>query len=159
VGGGWDRFALDNGATGALSENVLGQSLFASIEGEEVRALLRALIERVRTSGRPAKKMYRCNSPSELRLYTMTLTPLAGGALQVMHEPAEITLLNRVVPFEYHLRPTSASVPRCSFCNRFLQGSQWMDAAELPLLRVPLMVVNDVCDVCRQDLQLVESQP
>jgi hypothetical protein len=76
-----------------------------------------------------------------------------------MHEPAEITLVSRVVPFAYHCLPTPSIVPRSSFCHRFRRGSQRMDAAELPLLRVSLQVVNDVCDTCCHDLQRVESQP
>ncbi len=57
TGGNGDRFALDNRAPGALSDIVLGHSLFASIEGEEVRSLLQALIGSIRTTGRPARKM------------------------------------------------------------------------------------------------------
>ena len=147
----WDAFARDNGGLGASAAHVVGRRLADAIDGDPVRMFIAAILMRVRASGQPETVPYRCDSDRVKRFYTMTLTPLAGGAVHVAHdlhhdERGAVTV--RVRSATHPSGPRAARpVLRCSLCCRIEEGTGWHDPFDGTTDR-DLRVIHTVCPDC-----------
>jgi hypothetical protein len=148
VNDGWDSFALSNEGQGACACHVVGARLFDSISGDAARMFMTAILMRVRVAGASETVPYRCDSETMKRYYTMTLTPLQAGGVEVTHD------LDREErgAVSVRIRPAASGSPgilRCSICCRLKHQQGWVDpfdAAQDQSWRV----VHTVCPDCRQ---------
>ncbi|MFM2356699.1 MAG: hypothetical protein RLZZ528_2435 [Pseudomonadota bacterium] len=146
VGGDWDAFAQDNGAEAATGEAIAGSTLFDHIEGFETRAFLNAALFAVRDCGKPFVLDYRCDSPRVRRFMRMTVSPLRGDRLLMLHdflheERVGKTLLPWIVAQD-------GVAPKCSVCCAVQYGEVWLD----PFLARnphPARVQAGLCPSCR----------
>jgi hypothetical protein len=103
---------------------------------------------RVRASGQPETVPYRCDSEAVKRCYTMTVTPLADGAVRVEHR------LDREEPTLRTVRvlPARRGGPfrfRCSICCRIREDAGWTDPFDGPTDR-DLRVIHTICEDCKR---------
>lgn len=147
IGGDWS----DLKAAGVEPATVVGRSLFDFVAGHFTRRFLRQFLSDVRTSGRPARRRYRCDSPATRRLMECHATPEAGMMLLEHRLIAE-------EPFAVEIRaniagPTrSFTHARCNVCNRLRarRSTDWLE----PEVAVPhggeVAVMYTVCGDCRE---------
>lgn len=86
VGGEWDEFALNGGATTATSNAVLSTSVMAHIAGAETRAETARMIDAVLQHKRTLRLEYRCDSPSMARKFLMTIQPMKDDRALMVHD-------------------------------------------------------------------------
>jgi hypothetical protein len=124
----WIYFALENGAASLTFENVVGQSLWSYISGDEIRRLYRQLIHQVRVLSRTHQFHFRCDSPERLRVLEMFMTPLGDGRIHlesrtVFEKPRiPLQLLNTTVP------RSTTEAQLCSVCKKVeFSGRTWLE--------------------------------
>jgi hypothetical protein len=147
VNDSWDGFALANGGAAACAAHIVGARLFDSITGDAARMFMTAILMRVRVSGQAETVPYRCDSDTERRYYTMTLSPLPEGAVQVIHdldrqETGDVSV--RIRPAEIG----ALGVLRCSICCRLKLSEGWVDPFD-GTGNQTWRVVHTVCPDCR----------
>lgn len=149
VGGAWDGFAQCNGGSHLVAEHIVGQNLARHVTGLETGFFLRTMFEGVRRLRRPKLTTYRCDSTDVKRFVEMTVTPEAEAGLLVTHrvlrtEPLRVPVFVLQVPAY-----TSASVCRCSNCNRLSQnGGNWNEPDDTTPTGQQIRVVHVVCQDC-----------
>jgi hypothetical protein len=128
TGGEWDRFAIANAAPELATRSVIGHPLWRFVEGEEVRHLLRLLLDQVRERNRSVSVPFRCDAPALRRFMSMSIHPLEGGVLRVESvvlrtEPrAYMPLLERSHRLLYGM------LSICSWCKRVrLFNREWVE--------------------------------
>lgn len=142
--GDWDRFAIENGGARALTVQVLGQSLFDSIDGPATRRFLEQIFYDCRRNQSVMGQLYRCDSPQVERLFAMRVLPLPAGGIEVQHRLIRCRPLAAPAwPGLPHLR-----YRRCSQCLACNFGGPWVEGHRF---RLPSGAVAEdaVCPVCR----------
>ena len=159
LGGQWAEFAQANGGE-HLGENLLGSSLWNSIQCVDLITIYRPLLKHVRESGMPLSFPIHCNSPTHLRELEMTLIPLEGGGIEFR----TVVLRERPRPSPAHGGPAGSVVGHvmdlCDWClsMRPLQEGLWVSAVEAVrnqgLLRLEHTphIRRTVCRPCRNSL-------
>jgi hypothetical protein len=148
VGGEWDEFALNGGASGALANAVLSTSVMSHIAGEETRAATARMIDTVLEHKRTLRVEYRCDSPSLARKFLMTIQPMKDGRALMVHDLKDAwhfsPPLNR---WHYDLAALDA---KCSFCGsvRLDGDSGWTSCDDIGD-RHPTHVTYEICETCR----------
>jgi hypothetical protein len=150
----WAEFAEANGATGLIPEQVLGQSLWSFIVGEETATLYRSLLEVLRRTQRPITFHYRCDSPDMRRFMCMTVT--ATGQRHIVFESVLVRAEQRDRAVHLHYAGIAANpmALRCSMCNRLKFGGVWMDVAEafrqgeVLNTEIALRIAYTICPSC-----------
>jgi hypothetical protein len=81
----WQRFAAQNDASALTAGSMIGTSVFAGIDGPDVRAACERLHDSVCQGQRPAVTYeYRCDAPDVERRMRMSISPVAGNGNVVM---------------------------------------------------------------------------
>lgn len=145
TGGDWDSFAEANGGHDAKSHRVLGRPVWDFVDGNEVTSFLNAVFFWCRRTDATFTTTYRCDSPTEARLFTLCVSPRDHGNLHVASE------LRSVRPAKLNLVPgiiDDIHEARCSGCCRYRIGTEWIDPFTQPGSRfVPTGHV--VCPSCK----------
>jgi hypothetical protein len=160
----WDPFARQNGAPHLTAKEVLGQSIWDHVTGDENRYLYRQIHDAVR-SGRSVSFPLRCDSPDLRRLLDVTLTPRTD--LRVHFE----TAVRSVEPRE-HVALLDVQAPRsekplriCAWCKRVqLPARQWVEVEEAVVAlrlfeqdRLPILT-HGICPPCAEAVQKAISE-
>lgn len=114
VGGGWDEFALSNSGSAATANEVLSTSLLSHIADEPTRQALLSMIEVVREVQQPLRIDYRCDSPTMLRRYLLTIQPMRDNRLLLVHDLRDARTFETQIGLWSHV-PTAIDC-KCSFC-------------------------------------------
>ena len=81
----WQRFAAQNDASALTADSMIGTSVFAGIDGADVREACERLHDCVCQGQRPAVTYeYRCDAPDVERRMRMSISPVAGKGNVVM---------------------------------------------------------------------------
>jgi hypothetical protein len=122
VGGDWDVFGSNNG----LRRSYVGTSLWDAVDGSDVEAVWRILLQRVRTSGRGLAFPYRCDAPELERTLRMELHPrLQDGVAfrSTVLEERPRPPLRLLAP---HVPRSGRRVVACAWCARIRVGT-WVE--------------------------------
>mgnify|MGYP000433421518 CR=1 FL=1 len=126
IRGPWDEFAAENDAASLDVSSVLGRPLWEYISGEEVRAIYRVLLHRVRTTGKRVSFPFHCDSPGRVRLFRMAVSRpgaefvrFSSTLLRSQDRPA-VPLLDVNVPRSREVLLV------CSVCKLFRCGQDWV---------------------------------
>jgi hypothetical protein len=125
----WKRFATQNDASELTADSVIGTSVFAGIDGTDVREACERLHDSVCQRQRPVIAYeYRCDAPDVERRMRMSISPVAGRGNVVMalyqsQLVAEaprlplglMSMKDRTVPTEAD--SSDEPVVLCSFCH------------------------------------------
>lgn len=151
ISGPWDDFARNNGGEKVLVRDVAGRSLWAFVRGDSTRMWLQALLERVRASGDPLERDYRCDSPQLQRFMRMRVAREDGQGLSMTHELLEARPRARPVHIYYWAsEPEPGTTVRCSICGRIRVGARWRDAMPDDCGTGGLGVRYTVCASCQR---------
>lgn len=137
--GDWDRQSQ------GMGQAVMGRPIWDFVVGLDTRSYLNALLFAARRAGDVIAVRYRCDTPSERRLYRMEIAPLEGGGLRVHHLPLEIS------PNEVPPRPEPPGACCCSQCLCWQRDGVWGELPALPSVRAP--VDYRICPNCRAAAQ------
>jgi hypothetical protein len=149
VGAGWDAFGQANG----LDRVWVGASLWDVVQGAEVRAVWRDLLECVRTARLPLSFLYRCDAPDVERTLRMDLEPLGGG---VVFRSALLDELprDRVSLLDADAPRAGEPVTVCGWCAR-VRRDEWVEADALGLegdvSQPPL--AHGICEACADEMR------
>jgi hypothetical protein len=148
VGGDWDEFALSNGGSGAVANEVLSTSLLAHISDQETQQAVLDMVKAVQDAQEPLRLIYRCDSPHMQRLFMLTIQPMKETRVLMVHD------LQDAVSFPEPLRPwqvsPEATARKCSFCGAVKQsGDIWRAVVAMPFPH-PEKVAYTVCPDCME---------
>lgn len=151
VGAGWDAFGHMNG----LDREWIGTSLWDVVQGAEVRAVWRELLDCVRTARLPLSFLYRCDAPDVERTLHMDIEPLGGGVVfrsALLHErPRDrVSLLDPAAP------RAGDTVTVCGWCAR-VRRDEWVEADAIGLegdaFQPPL--AHGICEACAAEMRVL----
>lgn len=139
-----------------VGKEVIGTSLWDHIRSGALRDIYRALFLRAR-DGESVVFEYRCDSFTHRRFMRMTIDRADGGLT------LESILLDEI-PRDEPLPVVAASrgqnlVARCSVCNHYGVGPQWVDIVDAVTARKllsddrPVRTIHGVCPKCTQRLR------
>ena len=156
----WARAAHDRMGMRLDQDCVLGQPLWAFINGGATLRLYHALIWHVRNTGRRISFRYRGDCPGATRYMRMTLTP---GPKRRVHLRSEL-LYDQPTPHavflvhvDYRRNP---QLTQCSLCHKIEAEGRWFTLSEIlehtTLIDalLPTQIGDTVCDSCRTKLEL-----
>ena len=146
IDGDWDRFALKNGGPKAISERILGHTLWSYISGFETRSLLNAIFFTCRRQQSIYRSHYRCDSPTVTRLIEFKVQPLPNGGLSVGH----VQISKAQKPHNNGGTEIPHQARRCSICCWEVREGSW----QMPCASTPedfSKVIHDVCPRCKSD--------
>ncbi|SOB90602.1 hypothetical protein SAMN05877809_101213 [Rhodobacter sp. JA431] len=115
IGGEWDDFALANAGSGARANGVLSTRLLDHVAGATTRSALADLISAVREEARPLRLDYRCDSPQMLRRFQLTIQPMRGERVLLVHDLRDARSFEEPLPHWHADR--AADAQKCSFCG------------------------------------------
>lgn len=153
IGGDWDEFALANGGSGARSNAVLATPLAHHVAGVETRAALARMIDAVRAVQGPLRIDYRCDSPTLLRRFQMTIQPMKDGRVLMVHDLRDARSFEEALP-HWHA-DEAAEARKCSFCGAVHQPGQGWNFAEDLGADHPAAVDYVICPGCRAQIDEV----
>lgn len=143
----WDREAARQNGASARSEHVLGASIWSVVAGADTQAYLNALFFICRKSQEPVTVCYRCDTPSEARLFEMEIEPLSDDGLKVSHRELPFV---EVGASELSFHDGAFPQEQCSQCLRLAHGGGWVES--FPLLRAGTKGLHyTVCPSCRAE--------
>jgi hypothetical protein len=148
AGPGWDAFARANAAPGAAACHWIGRPLWDAVLGSPTRRRLRSVLEECRQSGNTTGLVWRCDSPTEERLYAQRFQPLEAGRVQVTCR----LVRQRPHPLTGPSLPRAAegAAVRCSHCLGLWLAEGWWAMAGPRPPSVPGPVVWGLCPTCRR---------
>ncbi|MCU0800471.1 MAG: hypothetical protein MUD11_01635 [Rhodobacteraceae bacterium] len=156
----WNRGAAMPGGQGARSENVLGACIWSVVAGRDTQTYLNALFFTCRRTQAAVTVPYRCDTPTEARLFEMEIEPLSDDGLKVSHR--QMPNADIGVPT---LSGHDGTFPQeqCSQCLRLAHGDGWVES--FPFLRAGTKGLHyTVCPSCKAEalesatrLQLAEG--
>ncbi len=150
----WTEFALANEGAKVLPEVILGKSLWQFISADPIQDIYRRLT-RLARDGRGSTFRFRCDSPSQHRIFRMGIAALPAGKVEFTS-----TLLNEEDRPSISLlqsRTSSSQLPIriCSWCHAVAwPGEAWqplesaaeralgLEEADLPELS------HGICEAC-----------
>jgi len=130
IGGEWDEFALANAGSNARSNEVLSTSLLSHITDEPTRLATAAMAKAVKDTHEALRIDYRCDSPSLMRRYLMTIQPMKDDRVLFVHDLRDVqTFTNAVVHWRFR---AGAEDLKCSFCCSVrMTGADWTPPEDL----------------------------
>lgn len=162
VSDGWDLFALSNGAPELRRRNVVGQDFWDAFADEATREEHEAILERCRIRGQMGTYLFRCDAPFERRLLRMQIRPLLDGGFRFDSHTLATQLRSDVVYDQVMRLAPAPDVARCSHCNRFRFGKEWMEpehVAQIELEHEPgtprSRMIHTLCPACRASMRAV----
>lgn len=155
IGGEWDEFALSNGGSSAQSNKVLATPLANHVAGGETRAALARMIDAVRAVQGPLRIDYRCDSPTLLRRFQLTIQPMKDNRVLMVHDLRDARSFDQALP-HWHA-DDAAEARKCSFCGAVHQlGRGWNFAEDLGAEH-PTAVDYVICPACAAQIDEVVS--
>lgn len=146
IGGEWDEFALSNAGEAARSNEVLATSLLDHIADEETRRITRTIVETVVEMQEAFRIDYRCDSPSMLRRFHMTVQPMKDSRVLVVHDLRDAQSFP--APLKVWVHTPEAEDQKCTFCHAVRPaGQEWITADDLGEAH-PARVAFTVCASC-----------
>ena len=127
VAGPWDRVAIENACDIVKSDYILGTSLISHIIDDTTRMWCEAFFMNVFVTQSDRKVQYRCDTPTERRVYEMHAQALDSSQAIVSHNLVMSETSTANITFQYADK-TRASIKRCSLCNRINLEGKWTDA-------------------------------
>ena len=170
----WSLFAIDNGAPELTADAVVGRSLFAAIQGDDVQTAYHRMHIAV-ASGRRVQSIfeYRCDSPIAERHMRMSISGVSntGQVLAVLYQSQiiEERIRTPLPLFEWRERrmPEHAPVVAvCAFCQRVqwpvgdaAGRRRWIAAADYYRRGGPddAAVQSGVCPRCEGQMRLLAA--
>ena len=149
IGGDWDEFALANGGSQARANDVLSTSLFAHVLDRPTRLALTALIEAVRETRQPLRVDYRCDSPTVLRRFQLTIQPMKENRVLLVHDLRDARSFERPLT-GWTFDPDAPDV-KCSFCCALQNDGGWIAPEDLDRPH-PDTVRYTLCPACNQGI-------
>lgn len=146
VGGEWDEFALENSAPGARANEVLSTSLLGHIADSTTKDAVKALIGAVQDMQTPLRIDYRCDSPTMLRRFQMTIQPMKDGRILMVHDLRDAHSFDSPRGPWHH--KGDAAAEKCSFCCAVRVPGQTWTAPEALLVDHPAEVALTLCPDC-----------
>lgn len=146
VGGEWDEFALSNSGSGAVVNEVLTTSLLSHIADEPTRKAVISMIDAVREVQEPLRIDYRCDSPTMLRRFLLTIQPMRDNRVLLVHDLRDARSFD--MPIGLWTYVPDAPDCKCSFCcSVSLDGMPYVPAETLGYQH-PAEVRLTLCPVC-----------
>lgn len=150
IGGDWDDFALANGGTRALANDVLSTSILDHVADLATRRALTSLIEAVRRAQHPLRVDYRCDSPTVLRRFQLTVQPMKEQRVLLVHDLRDARSFDRpLVPWRHDPR---APDMKCSFCCALRDATGWTAPEDL-VAPHPEAVCYCLCPACEAAIE------
>lgn len=147
VGGDWDEFALENFGPNAVANKVLSTPLSAHIVGDKTGEALSEMLAAVLDCQRELRIDYRCDSPSMMRRYRMSLQPMREDRVLMVHDLRDArTFPQALTPWRHK---ATAEATKCSFCCGVQIEGNWFAPEALPVPH-PEEVRYDLCPDCLQ---------
>ena len=151
LGGDWEGFALANGGTTALSDDVLATSLLDHIVDEATRDAMIGLIEAVLETQDVLRIDYRCDSNIMLRRYQLTIQPMKDKRVLLVHDLRHAQSFSE--PLGVWKNDQAAPARKCSFCCSVSGPSgQWLPPEQLSSPHPP-DVAFTICPNCDNRVQ------
>lgn len=162
VGGGWDRFAEENGAEELSQGAVLGLQLRSFLSGDVTRMYVDSMLSKARRTGQAFSLNYRCDSPERKRIFEMTLEACEGSVLSTHRLLCESALTLPLFSNGDSLPSDDAPVlRRCSICNRLsTRDGEYIEPEDWPAdEQRHLKVIHNVCKPCQSRVGQWQRQP
>ncbi len=146
VGGEWDEFALENSAPKARANEVLSTSLLSHIADRPTQGAVQSLIGAVQEMQAPLRIDYRCDSPTMLRRFQLTVQPMKDGRILMVHDLRDARSFDTPRgPWHHH---EGAEAEKCSFCCAVhLPDRPWTAPEDLTVPH-PADVAFTICPDC-----------
>lgn len=155
VGGDWDDFALRNGGSAALANDVLSKPLTSFITDAETAGSVAQMVKVVIDIKGLLRMDYRCDGPEELRRFRLTIKPMKDARAIMVHELRDAVRLNP--PMDTWAFDPGAAAQKCSVCGFVhLPDQAWKDPAQ-PGERHPPLVRYTVCPSCTAKIEMALS--
>lgn len=163
---GWTAFAERNGGEDARPEKVVGRSLWDFVADPTVQELYRRMVARAR-QGRVVRFRYRCDAPSERRVFQMEIRRRPQGRVEFSSGLISSDPRPHVAWLDRPESPGTELVRMCSWCARVaLPDGRWVAIEQAieqhrALQRlVPPSITHGICQNCQAEmLQLLRRGP
>lgn len=147
VGGSWDDFSDANGGRGLKLDKIRGNEIWAYISGLQTRSYLNAVFFVCRFTQKPVSLVYRCDSPTEVRYFRMTVTNLTADGLHIAHDSLlDDCFAKRKVVALSDLHSTE----KCSICCALKVDGTWVDPFVQPE-HIEFPKGSGLCPDCKKD--------
>ncbi len=159
IRGDWDAFASANGAAALTTDAVIGRSLWEFVEGQNVRALYRMLVEHVRATGKPKDFQFHCDDSIYVRLFRLMISSADEGNVTFSSTLLEQRKRPNMPLFDYSLSRTDDILTVCSVCKKVNCDDIWLPVEEalarLDLFEEPRLpeLSHGLCPDCFAKLQ------
>ena len=123
LAGGWERFALENGAPHLVSNQVLGRPLWDFISDRETLYIYQAILQDVRRN-KGNKRMVsldlRCDAPVRRRFIRLDIAALSKGRVQFVGRVLKTEPRDAVPLLEPSTDRSAETLTICSWCKSVL---------------------------------------
>lgn len=160
LGATWDDFALANDGGDVVTSKVAGRSLWEFIFDKSTALLYKSLLERVRSTGNPARFGFRCDSPNLRRHLVMTLSPLQDGCVEFRNNIVKLEPREAKAYFHAALAGARAYFYMCSICNKVRprETKDWCEVEDafqdhISTCEKPVQVLYKVCRHCARRIE------
>ncbi len=130
VGGSWDRFARENGASELAEPAPLGRPLFEFIADRTTSQLYHQVLAQVRARKERQAFDIRCDSPRMRRFLRLTFVPAPLRAVAVESELLREEPRAAVALLVRGGARSSEVLESCSWCERVSVEGEWYDIEE-----------------------------
>jgi len=155
VSDSWVDFAIMNEAPAFAEQRVLGQSLWSFIEGMELCALYRGVLDRVRSTQGLISIPFRCDAPDRAREMVLHMTPQGSGGVRFQAEVLKESDRPAVPVLDVRRPHSDDTLVICSQCKKLrMDDANWQDlehaatALGLMTLEVVPKLSHGLCDPC-----------
>ncbi|MDE3153375.1 MAG: hypothetical protein KGL93_14110 [Gemmatimonadota bacterium] len=127
VNDAWRQFAEANGAP-SLADGVIGTELWRYVAGPETQAIYRTLFDRAR-EGREIRVPYRCDSPTMIRDFELTVSRVGDAGLRCETRVVEERSRPPIVLLDAAAPRADGLIHMCGWCKR-VKLQDWVDAED-----------------------------
>lgn len=143
----WDKEAEASGHAELLSRHIIGSKLDQYIKDDATLIWMSALVDLALVRKSPMRREYRCDTPTEKRVFDLQVTPVDERRVQLCHSLLSCNpMLNRV-NIMYSGAAVYSSSKRCSICNSVKIKDRWVDPFDLGQDQ-NLNVSHEICGRC-----------
>ena len=154
--GMWTEISVENGGSKDVAQDVVGTELWDHIQGLEIKSYLNAVFYAVRTSRHSIVLPYRCDTPIQPMLFSMTVALEQDGCLRVDHKAKPKLVDVRPSKNVVEVSQTGSQL-KCSVCCAFKVGKEWLDPFVQPsVLDFPKGL--GVCPTCKRKAAVATSE-
>lgn len=148
----WDRFALENGGSQLVSEQVIGRSILQGTS-TDLTDFYRTLFTKALITQRPISHDFHCSSPEQERLMRMDVKPLRTSPMVLVGCSVRVENPHHgsAPPIERLYRDGSGFLTMCSNCRRSrrvgIKPDTW-DWIPAFVEKMPDLVTHGLCTLC-----------